>query len=204
MKYKINRFVDKTIIQHGVAHFGSSQSLNPAGLSRRQRQAAPFTSPHLSVFLLLSQASGPQPCLDMHSHRCEHWTSILARWRRSSSSIGKVTLSQLSLKIPSPAGVREQRVLAPLGHIAMVITVVHSLRGVVSGQVVRRGVLGRTGSAPLAQGLLGAVRAVDVVADHARLASLGHGHVQDPGVVLWGREVLGAARGRAHLMCAGL
>lgn len=87
----------------------------------------------------------------------------------------------------------------------MVIAVVHSLRGVVSGQVVRRGVLGRTGAAPLAQGLLGAVRAVDVVADDARLAGLGHGHVQDPRVVLGGREVLGAARrGRAHLVRAGL
>lgn len=86
----------------------------------------------------------------------------------------------------------------------MVIAVVHSLRGVVSGQVVRRGILGGTGAAPLAQGLLGAVWAVDVVADHPRLAGLSHGHVEDPGVVLGAREVLGATRGRANLVSTGL
>lgn len=85
----------------------------------------------------------------------------------------------------------------------MVIAVVNSLCGVVGGQVVRRrGVLGRTGPTPLTQRLLGAVRAVDVVADHSRFAGGGHGHVEDPGVVLRAREVLRAAGGRAHLVRA--
>lgn len=66
----------------------------------------------------------------------------------------------------------------------MVIAVMHGLRGVVGGQVVRGGILGGPGAAPLAQGLLRTVRAVDVVADHPRLPGLGHGHVEDPGVVL--------------------
>lgn len=66
----------------------------------------------------------------------------------------------------------------------MVIAVVHSLCGVVSSQVVRRGILGGTRAAPLTEGLLGAVGAVDVVADHPGLARLGHGHVEHPGVVL--------------------
>lgn len=86
----------------------------------------------------------------------------------------------------------------------MVIAVVHGLRGVVGGQVMRGGVLGRTGAAPLGEGLLGAVRAVNVVADHPRLAGLGHGHVEDPGVVLGAGEGLGAASRRARLMRAGL
>lgn len=79
----------------------------------------------------------------------------------------------------------------------MVIAVVHSLRGVVSSQVVRRWILGGTGPAPLAQGLLSTVGAVDVMADDPWLASLGHGHVEYPGVVL------GATGGRANLMCTG-
>lgn len=86
----------------------------------------------------------------------------------------------------------------------MVIAVVHSLCGVVSGQMVRRGVLGGTGAAPLAQRLLGAVGAVDVVADDPWLAGLGHGHVEDPCVVLRAREVLGTTGGRARLMRTGL
>lgn len=59
----------------------------------------------------------------------------------------------------------------------MVIAVVHSLCGVVSGQMVGRGVLGGTRATPLTQGLLSAVGAVDVVADHTRLSSLSHGHI---------------------------
>ena len=87
----------------------------------------------------------------------------------------------------------------------MVIAVVHSLRGVVGGQVVRRWVLSGAGAAPLAQGLLGAVGAVDVVANDPGLARLGHGHVEDPlGVVLGGREGLGPAGGGPDLLCAGL
>lgn len=87
----------------------------------------------------------------------------------------------------------------------MVIAMVHSLRGVVSGQVMRRGgVLGRAGPAPLAEGLLGGVGAVDVVADHPRLAGLGHGHVEDPAVVLGGGVGLRAAGRRADLMRARL
>lgn len=82
----------------------------------------------------------------------------------------------------------------------MVIAVVHSLCGVVSSQVVGRGILGRTRAAPLTQGLLCAVGAVDVVADHTRLPGLGHGHVEHPGVVLGAGEVLGPAGGRADLM----
>lgn len=86
----------------------------------------------------------------------------------------------------------------------MVIAVVHSLRGVVSSQVVRRRILCRTGAAPLAQRLLCAVRAVDVVADHSRFASLGHGHIENPSVVLGTREVLGGAVWKSSLVCAGL
>lgn len=103
------------------------------------------------------------------------------------------------MEIPSPARIREQRVLAPLGHVAMVIAVMHSLRGVVSGQMMRRGILGRTWAAPLAQGLLGAVGVVDVVTDDPWLAGLGHRHVEHPCVVLGAREVLGATAGRANL-----
>lgn len=95
---------------------------------------------------------------------------------------------------PSPARIREQRVLAPLRHVA-VVAVVHGLRSVVGGQVVGRGVLGGAGAAPLAQRLLCAVWAVDVVADDARLAC----HVEDPGVVLGPWEVLGA-----DLLCSRL
>lgn len=90
--------------------------------------------------------------------------------------------------------------MAPLSHVAMVIAVVNSLRGVVSGQVVRGWVLGRTGAAPLTQRLLGAVGAVDVVADDPWFASLGHCHVEDTGVVLRAGEVLRATGGRADLM----
>lgn len=104
----------------------------------------------------------------------------------------------------SPAGVREQRVLAPLSHIAMVIAMMHSLRGVVMGQMVRRGVLGRSRTAPLAQGLLSAVGAINVVADHPRLTGLGHGHVEDPRVVLGARQVLGATVRRGSFMRARL
>lgn len=103
--------------------------------------------------------------------------------------MGKIIFSQLERKSHSPAGVREQRVLAPVGHVAMVIAVMHSLCGVVSGQVVRGGVLGGAGAAPLAQGLLGAVGAVDVVADHPGLPRRGHAHVEHPRVVLGGGEV---------------
>ncbi|TNN69005.1 hypothetical protein EYF80_020708 [Liparis tanakae] len=99
---------------------------------------------------------------------------------------------------PAKVRVGEQRVLAPLGHVAVVIAVVvHGLRGVVGGQVMRRRVLRRAGAAPLGEGLLGAVRAVDVVADHARLAGLGRAHVEGPAVVLGPGEGLGAARRRA-------
>lgn len=84
----------------------------------------------------------------------------------------------------SPARVREQRVLAPLGHVAVVIAVmVHSLSGVVGGQVVGRWVLGGARPAPLAQRLLSTVWAVDVVANYSWLGGRGHGHVED--VVLW-------------------
>lgn len=75
----------------------------------------------------------------------------------------------------------------------------HSLRGIVGGQRVRRGILGRTGTAPLAQVLLGAVGVVDVVTNNPRLAGLGHGHVEHPCVVLGTREVLGATVGRTNL-----
>lgn len=108
------------------------------------------------------------------------------------------------MSVSSPARVREQRVLAPLRHVAVVIAVVHGLRGVVGGEVVRRRVLSGTGAAPLAQRLLGAVRAVDVVSDHAGLAGLGHGHVEDAGVVLRSGEVLRPARRRSDLVCARL
>lgn len=191
MKYKINRHCNhKTTNQHGAAHFSFNRrnwSLNPVSLTRRQQQAAPYTSCHLSSFFCLRPLA-----LSLV------WACIRSCELCISCSIGKVTLSQLTLKVPSPAGIREQRVLAPLGHVAMVIAVVHSLRGVVSSQVVRRWVLGGTGVAPLAQGLLSAIWAVDVVADHPWLACLGHSHVEDPGVVLR------AARGRANLMCTGL
>lgn len=86
----------------------------------------------------------------------------------------------------------------------MVIAVVHSLRGVVSGQVVRRGILSGTRATPLAQRLLSAVGAVDVVAYHPWLAGLAHGHVEDPSVVLRAGEMLGTARRRANVMCTGL
>lgn len=84
-------------------------------------------------------------------------------------------------EIVSPARVGEEWVLAPLSHIAMVISVVHSRGTVVSGQVVRGRVLGMAGAAPLTQGLLCAVRAVDVVAEDPWLACLGH--VEHPCVV---------------------
>lgn len=100
----------------------------------------------------------------------------------------------LQRRRPSPARIREQRVLAPLRHIA-VVAVVHGLRGVVGGQVVGWGVLGGAGAAPLAQWLLGAIRAVDVVADDPRLAC----HVEDPGVVLGPGEVLGGDLVRSRL-----
>lgn len=86
----------------------------------------------------------------------------------------------------------------------MVIAVVHSLCGVVGGQVMRRRILGRAVAAPLAQGLLGAVGGVDVVAQDARLAGLSHGHVEHPSVVLVARKRLGAAGGRSDLMGVGL
>lgn len=125
-------------------------------------------------------------------------------WQDEAAARVKVTLSQRTQTIPSPARVREQWVLAPLGHVAMVIAVVHSLRGVVSGQVVRRGILSRSRATPLAQRLLGAVGAVDVVAYNPWLAGLRHGHVEDPCVVLRAGEMLGAACGRANLMRAAL
>ena len=86
----------------------------------------------------------------------------------------------------------------------MVIAMVHSLRGVVSSQMVRRGILCRTGPTPLAQGLLCTVGAVNVVAYDPWLAGLGHGHVEHPGVVLVAREVLGAAVGGTSLVCSRL
>lgn len=86
----------------------------------------------------------------------------------------------------------------------MVIAMVHSLRGVVSGQVVRRGVLSGTRPTPLAQRLLSTVGAVDGVAYYPWLARLGHGHVEDPSVVLRAGEMLGAARGSSNLMRTGL
>lgn len=85
-------------------------------------------------------------------------------------------------EIVSPARVGEEWVLAPLSHIAMVISVVHSRGTVVRGQVVRRRVLDGVGAAPLAQGLLGTVRGVNVVAEDPWLACLGH--VEHPCVVL--------------------
>lgn len=68
------------------------------------------------------------------------------------------------------------------------VAVVHGLCGVVGGQVVWRRVLGGAWAAPLAQRLLRAVRAVEVVADDAGLA----GHVEDRGVVLGPGQVLGS------------
>lgn len=81
----------------------------------------------------------------------------------------------------------------------MVIAMVHRLRGVVSGQRVRRGILCRSRPAPLAQRLFRAIGAVNVVADDPRLAGLGHGHVQHSAVVLGARQGLGSAVGRARL-----
>lgn len=98
--------------------------------------------------------------------------------------------------VRSPARVREQRVLTPLRHVAMVITMVHGLCGVVGGQVVGRRVLGSARPAPLSQWLLGSVRAIDVVTDNAWLGGRGHGHVKDAIVVLRPRmEVLRELQG---------
>lgn len=137
----------------------------------------------------------------MHSHGREPGSAFA---HDGAAAGGKVTLSLFPLKIPSPAGVGEQRVLAPLGHVAMVISMVNSLRGVVAGQVVRGRILGRTGAAPLAQRLLGAVRAIDVVAYHPGFAGLSHGHVENARVVLWAGVLLRATRGRADVMSASL
>lgn len=69
----------------------------------------------------------------------------------------------------------------------------------------RRGVLGWSGAAPLAQRLLCTVGAVNVVSDHPWLAGLGHGHVKDPGVILGAWEVvLGGAVRRPGFMSTRL
>lgn len=117
--------------------------------------------------------------------------------RRRISVVGLASSHRVSAS--SPAGVGEQRVLAPLGHVAVVIAVVHGLGGVVRRQVVvvvvvvgrrLRRVLGRRLAAPLAQRLLGAVGCVDVVSDDAGFSA----HVEDAAVVL------GAAVGQAQVV----
>lgn len=120
--------------------------------------------------------------------------------RRRISVVGLASSSSHRVSASSPAGVGEQRVLAPLGHVAVVIAVVHGLGGVVRRQVVvvvvgRRlvrvvRVLGRRLAAPLAQRLLGAVGCVDVVSDAAGFSA----HVEDAAVVL------GAAVGQAQVV----
>lgn len=109
--------------------------------------------------------------------------------------------SRVSTLLASPAGIREQWVLTPLCHIAMVIAVVHSLWAVVSSQMGRRGILSWSGAAPLAERLLWTVGAVNVVSNHPWLAGLAHSHVEHPSIILRAWEVVlrGAVRGTGFM-----
>lgn len=104
------------------------------------------------------------------------------------------TLSLLFLRshfsIGSPTRIWEEWVLAPVGHVGMMVAMMmHGLGAVVGRQVVVMvrvwWVLGRAGSAPLAQRLVGCIGGVEcMMAQHSWLRSLCYRYVQDAGVVL--------------------
>lgn len=99
-----------------------------------------------------------------------------------------IVLKSMSLYLGLPAGVREEGVLAPVSHVAMVIPMVHALCAVlwveVVGGVTRGPILAVGWSIPLPEPLLGGVGIVEVADDSRFGGWWRHGHVEHSCVVL--------------------